>query len=203
MSATTRQKMPLRLQVAFLYVGSTLLALGGWLGLDIMRGSQPSVLAEPVPTVPQHRITSSIREAIHGQPVRLSVERLGVDLPIAPGVYDAQTGEWSLADSTAFFIPSTAEPNELTGNTYIYAHNNRSAFSPLSGLREGDALTIDTDNGYRFTYVYTSDKNVAPDETSVITAKSDKPQVTLQTCEGLFSQARRLMYFSYQDVGEI
>lgn len=194
--------MPLRLQVAFLYVGCTLVALGGWLGLDAMRGAAQPVLAEAVPA-PQHRIETSARESIHGTPVKLSVARLGVDLPIRAGTYDADTGEWSLANSTAFFIPSTAEPNEVTGNTYIYAHNNRSAFAPLSGLRAGDVLTIDTDNGYQFSYTYTSDKNVSPDEVSVITPKSKNPQVTLQTCEGLFSQARRLMHFSYESVSEL
>jgi len=140
-----------------------------------------------------------VKRVIYGEPVSLQIERLGINLPIKNGVYDSTTGKWTLSDDAVYFAQITALPNNQRGNTFLYGHNDRNVFGSLSGLIGGDLAIIRTANNHIFTYVYSSDETIPPDLTSVLYANPDTPQLTMMTCEGVFSQARRLMYFNLLD----
>jgi LPXTG-site transpeptidase (sortase) family protein len=147
-------------------------------------------------------ISKVVREKriISGHPIKVTVTRLGVSLPVIDGTYDQTGDSWTLSDDKAQFATETAAPNDGFGATFIYGHNIPTVFEPLKDLVVGDILTVETDNGYTFTYRYLSDEIVSPEDTSVLDEHSVAPRVTLMTCDGIWSENRRVMYFELQGV---
>ena len=140
------------------------------------------------------------KHVIQGPPARVQVDRLGVDLPISEGVYNAETGEWTLNETDAFFATMTDQPNDTKGSTFIYGHNRRSVFAPLADIQAGDTVRILTANGHTFTYTYARDASVTPDTINILYEHPEPPQLVLMTCEGAFSATRRIMYFTLSGV---
>jgi LPXTG-site transpeptidase (sortase) family protein len=130
--------------------------------------------------------------AIAGKPVRLQVE--GIDIAIIEGIYNAQTGAWTLTDDKAQFALPTALPNDQSGNTLIYGHNTPRVFADLHALAPGAQARIYTDNDHVFTYAYRSSETVSPTATDIF-AYTGSPQLTLQTCTGFWSEQRKFFYF--------
>lgn len=141
-------------------------------------------------------VYGQVHYVIEGTPTKLTIELLGMSLPINIGSYDSSTGSWTLSDSAAFFASNTDKPNDYKGSTLIYGHNRASVFAPLSGLAVGDIVKVTTDNGYTFSYSYSHDADIKPNDTSIMNEHPDKPQLVLMTCDGIWSTARRAMYFS-------
>lgn len=150
------------------------------------------VIPDPEPVVEKQRL--------EGVPVRLVVSRLGVDLAVHEGFYDPDTQEWTLNDTDAFFMVLTHQPNDVGGNTFIYGHNQAAVFLPLAGLEVGDIVDLYTSNNLHFVYRYDHDSFVAPTMTQILYEEAETPQLILMTCEGVLSEARRIMYFTYQEV---
>jgi LPXTG-site transpeptidase (sortase) family protein len=138
-------------------------------------------------------------KTITGQPVRITVPRLGIDLSVVTGKYNAAADTWTLTSDKAQFADITDLPNNQQGNTFIYGHNTEAVFSKLAGLQRGDEVHVYTTNHHVFTYVYAKDESVKPTTTTVL-ASSAQPKLTLMTCEGIFSLTRRIMYFSFTEV---
>ena len=170
--------------------------------VTIQLNSKPIVAAtvEPVRSLVTAKPTPIEKQIITGKPISIAVARLAINLPIHNGTYDDKTGQWSLSDDAAYFATITKQPNDQSGNTFIYGHNTQRIFAPLSQLVKGDTVTIKTANGHTFTYSYTGDTFVPPDLTSVLYDNPASPRLTIMTCEGVWSQARRLMYFNFVGV---
>lgn len=132
---------------------------------------------------------------IDGEPKLFKVERLGIELTVESGRYDSSTNEWSLSDDAIFYATMTDLPNNQNGITFLYGHNNMTALEPLAWIVIGDKAVIETKNGHTFTYRYTSDEYVSPDQVDILSEDSNEPVLVVMTCEGIFSQSRRLMYF--------
>ncbi len=145
-------------------------------------------------------MSGQVHTVIQGAPIRLTIERLGMKLPVNTGSYDSNTGSWTLSDSAAFFASNTDQPNDYKGSTLIYGHNRVGVFAPLSGLAVGDVAKVVTDNGHTFSYSYSHDALVKPNDTTIMNEHPDKPQLILMTCDGIWSTARRAMYFSLAGV---
>jgi len=143
--------------------------------------------------------TPSTETTIYGQPVRLSIPRLGINLHIINGTYDTATKGWTLTSTNAQFATITSLPNNVTGDTLIYGHETAAVFEKTNDLVKGDILLIYTSNNHIFDYTYTSSKITSPTDTSVFSYQGG-PRVTLLTCNGWFSQNRRLMYFTFNSV---
>jgi LPXTG-site transpeptidase (sortase) family protein len=137
-----------------------------------------------------------VHDVVQGTPTQLTVARLGMSLPVQLGSYDSNTNSWTLSDTAAFFATNTDKPNDYNGSTLIYGHNRASVFSPLSGLAVGDIVKVTTDNGHIFSYNYSRDAFIKPDDTSILDEHPDKPQLILMTCDGIWSTTRRVMYFN-------
>lgn len=137
---------------------------------------------------------------VKSMPMHLTVARLGVDLEVKPGTYDAATKTWTLDNTSAFYATVSQLPGTEPGTTFIYAHNRKSAFGPLANVQVGDLVTLQLEDGHVLTYEYARDVKVSPESTNIMYEKSDIPQLVLMTCEGLLSSARRVMYFSLKDV---
>jgi sortase (surface protein transpeptidase) len=108
-------------------------------------------------------------QAILGTPDKLVIPRLGINLPIADGVYDVETQSWTLTKTAVHYAVMTSKPNDLSGNTLIYGHNTVQLLSPTRLLQPGDTLQVTSKEGYIYNYVYVADNKVDPSDTSVLT----------------------------------
>ena len=136
---------------------------------------------------------------ISGQPISVSVPSVWINnVPVVDGVYDAATGDWNVGLSQAQFIPQTALPNNIQGDTYIYGHYRPAVFAYLHHVVAGSSATVTTANGYLFTYQYVGTYAIAPSDSSVLAYTGVGPPIlTLQTCSGDFFQNRQLYIFDY------
>jgi len=144
---------------------------------------------------------------IKGAPVSISIGRLGINLPVAPGYYNFNTQKWTL-DSKHVFTNNYTDPNPLVGTdqsrvTVLYGHDIPGILVKTSQLAYGDIMTIDTQNGYRFRYYYDKSKVVVPTDTSILTEQNTGDPVILVTCTGTWYQFRHAMYFRLLDVQKI
>lgn len=193
------QRIPLSLKVVSLY-----LLIGIPLYAFVFAAPAPTAIAtndylSELAAIEQTRVTTP--ETITGSPVRLVIPRLGVDLPIEDGVYDPATDSWTLSRTAVHYALITAPPNTTSGNTLIYGHNNRRILGATRNIQPGDVLQIITKENQTFSYAYTSDIKVDPSNTSIFGETStDKPRLTLLTCDGLFNEQRRLMSFDFTEV---
>ena len=144
----------------------------------------PAVAPVPAPTV------------ISGQPNRIIVPSLAINLSVLDGAYNSGNGTWTLSGGAAHYaLPSTL-PNNTSGNTLIYGHNNKQVFSTLRKVAAGAEAYIETQNGYRFVYKFTNSEAVKPSDTSIFLYKG-APRLTMQTCSGVYMQNRQLYYFEF------
>ena len=190
---------PLAIRVAGLYLIAALVVIGSLLMREAVLSyklSQQNTLgaSQTQPSLPESQPTYV------GSPDRLVIERLGINLAIKPGAYDRETSEWTLTDTDAFFATITDMPNDERGSTFIYGHNRPQAFEPLKDITNGDIVKIRTKNGLEFTYEYRRDAVVEPTVTKVLTEDPEDPQLVLMTCEGVWNEVRRMMYFSLKEV---
>lgn len=137
-----------------------------------------------------------------GKPVRVTVPRLGVDLPVDDGNYDEANRTWTLSGYRAQFALASIVANDYQGNTFIYGHNNPDVFGKLKQLAPGDSMQLYTDNGYVFSYIYTSLEDLQPDDGSVF-QNDGPPRATIQTCTGAWNELRRMYHFNFQEVKHV
>ena len=131
---------------------------------------------------------------IVGKPARIVVSDASIDLPVIDGAYSTETGEWTLTDTKAQFALPTSQPNDQAGNTLIYGHDTNRIFHQLHNLPLGSHAVVHTDNGHQLTYALRASEVVDPSNTAIFDYQG-KPQLTLQTCTGAFSEARKFFYF--------
>lgn len=136
-----------------------------------------------------------VQAAAKGKPRYISVASVNIALPVKDGVYSTSTGEWTLDDEHAFYGVSTSLANSDSGNTFVYGHNSRAVFGSLPKLQPGDTAVITTDTGYEFTYKFVTSETVKPTDTIVLEYRGDTPRLTLQTCTGIWGEARHIFYF--------
>lgn len=132
-----------------------------------------------------------------GTPSNISIPSINLDLEVANGEY--QDGTWTLSKNKVLFATNSVKPNTIAKNTILYGHNTAELLLPTKGLQIGDMLYLETQEGYRFTYRYISDRLVKPDDVSVFN-DTNTPQLTLITCNGIFNSHRRLMSFEFVSV---
>lgn len=192
----TISNTPLILRVVCLYVLVTTPIL------SLRAIAQPVVSASSVKIPITKTIAKKVstKPAIIGYPERIIIKRLGINLPIVEGVYNSQNDTWTLNDYAVHFATITTQPNDQQGHTFLYGHNTIEVLEPVKNIIPGDELQIVTKNKHVFTYQYQNDSSVTPDNTAVLNYTSKKPKLTLMTCEGLFSQTRRLLYFDFKGV---
>lgn len=133
---------------------------------------------------------------ITGQPIKISIPSLHIDLPIIPGYYNAKSGAWTLTLNKAQFATPSVTPNNMTGNTLIYGHYRPEVFAYLHLIKTGAQAIVTTDNGYEFSYTFESTMPLDPTDTSIFAYKGT-PRLTVQTCSGAYMQHRQMYYFHY------
>lgn len=188
--------IPLFIRVVCLYGFPLVFILPG----IVAQTTAHEVAAAPTPQFAIVKETLPTKKLTSGEPVRMELERLDIRLPIVDGAYNPKTSDWSIAEDKAQFANNTIVPNDSHGITWLYGHNTMAVFKPLRDLRSGDKLVVHTNNRHVFTYTYVRDKLVDPTDTSVLYEQSSEPLIALITCDGAWSEHRRIMYFSLQDV---
>ncbi len=136
-----------------------------------------------------------------GKPVTLSIPSLNLKLPVADGIFNPKSGQWTLSNDKVHYALMTMQPNDTQGNTLIYGHYRPGVFSTLKTIKQGSEVSITTENGYLFTYSYTGNQVVSPADGSIFSYEG-KPKLTLQTCTGAFMQNRQLFSFEYLKVSK-
>ncbi len=189
-------KLRYRLSLGVLFIGASLL-----LGFDPLmhylqgRGQPLSPSSGTASQVQAAQVNATADVApLQGKPSRLLIPRLGLDLQVADGTYNAKSKTWTLSKDKAHYALITALANNQAGNTFIYGHNRREVFANLSRLQPGDMVVVHTDNGHTFTYSFRSAYDTNPNDDSLF-AYHGKPILTMQTCSGIWYQNRRLFTF--------
>jgi LPXTG-site transpeptidase (sortase) family protein len=139
------------------------------------------------------------QQAISGNPVQIIIPSVSINVAIVPGEYNPSDSSWTLGGYTAQVATMLAPANNISGNTFIYGHNNRFVFAQLEHVQPGATVEIITDNGNHFFYKYMMERVVPPTDTSLFTYYG-KPILTLQTCTGAWFEQRHLIYFSFDYV---
>lgn len=139
------------------------------------------------------------KNVIQGTPVRMVIERLGIDLTVVRGEYDSANQTWSVKDGAGNFASNTYPMNDDKGVTLIYGHNNIYTLGKTKKLEVGDKLLVTTDNGHIFSYVFTGDTVVSPTDTTLFgELDTEEPVLKLMTCSGKWFESRRLMTFKLE-----
>jgi LPXTG-site transpeptidase (sortase) family protein len=137
-----------------------------------------------------------------GTPAEFIVKRLGIDLLVKQGVYDPANKTWTL-DSTHLFVSSGRNASARIANTkqeqpsvvVFYGHNTPLVAAPAKDLLKGDVANVQTKEGQTFSYYFTHDEYVRPDDVSILTRKTDTQEIVLITCAGIWDESRRAMFF--------
>lgn len=155
--------------------------------------------ANAAPTIPVQVAPAVISKApttVTGVPTKISIPSLKIEVKVVEGVYNSKTKQWNLGLDTAHFATITTQPNNETGNTYIYGHYRPEVFAYLHNIKPDTEAYVTTDNGYEFTYKLKEFKTIEPTDTSVF-AYQGPPILTLQTCSGAWFQHRQQFTFDY------
>ncbi len=133
-----------------------------------------------------------------GRPVRIVLPDSAVDLPVDPGYYDSKTGDWTLSGYHAQFAMVSTLANNITGDTFVYGHNNNYVFGALrhNTPTTGAPALVYTDNGHIFAYAFQTSRSLAPDDTSVF-KYGGPPILTIQTCTGSLNEWRTMYQYNF------
>ena len=114
---------------------------------------------------------------------RITIQRLGIDLPIAEGDISRDIDEQKTPEGFAFHLPGTSIPG-LGSNTYLYAHARTGMFLTLWNAKVGDEVFISTPDLRALKYVVTEvHPRVAPGDVSWV-QPTQSERLTLQTSTG-------------------
>lgn len=188
-------------QKAITLLGIILLISGTVLLISLMRSRELSRVAAPsfsASTVVAAKPSSPT--ALYGEPVQLQIPSLGINLPIIPGYYDHKTQEWTLTTDKVQYATITPEPNDQSGNTFLYGHARKNVFGSLHTIAPHAEAIVQTNNGHTFYYRLNGALTVDPTDSAAVLDYQGKPMLTIQTCTGLFWQNRQLFYFDLEKV---
>lgn len=185
----------------YILVGVLWVLVGLFIGAPLLAPSiLPKNAATAVAKAPDtSRPVVNETPVIQGKPVHIEFPSVKVSVDVAPGYYDKSTKTWTLSKDKAHFATTTAEPNNKTGNTFIYGHNRWQVFTALLDAKIGDKAIVTTDNGHVFTYTLRSIADTDPSDVSYM-APHNSPILTVQTCSGFWYENRRMLIFDLSEV---
>lgn len=185
----------------FLMVGVLWILVGAFIGAPLLfpnglktdsAGAAPRAVDQSQPVVNEVPL-------IQGKPTHIKFPSVNVSVDVAPGYYNKSTKTWTLSKDKAHFATTTAEPNNKTGNTFIYGHNRWQVFTALLDAKPGDTAIVTTDNGHTFTYILRSIHDTDPTDISYM-QPHNSPILTVQTCSGIWYEKRHMLIFDLKEV---
>ncbi len=178
----------------FTGLGLVLVLVGLVMLISIIRSQESSFVMGPPPRQSSQNI---VRPAnyISGLPVNLQIPSLHMNLQIIPGIYNAKTKTWNLTLDKVQYATVTPQPNNESGNTFMYGHYRPEVFAYLHIIKPDSQAVVTTANGHTFYYQLAGVQVVNPNDSAAVFDYSGPPILTLQTCTGLFFQNRQLFTF--------
>lgn len=145
---------------------------------------QPSATPTTVASAPAGPVSAApTRSPIPLDQLRVSLPRLGIDLPLALGDVQRDVRLGATPEHVALLFPTTRVPG-TGGNSYIYAHARDDMFLRLWDVRIGDQVRITGPGGVHFDYAITRIvPRVDPADTSWLDPTGPE-RLTLQTSTG-------------------
>jgi len=189
---------------AVLVLAGAILLVGSWPSGEALAPESPQPPAEtpslgvtpptyaPSPEAPG----SAIRPIPPGY--RVSVPRLGIDLPVAEGDLARDVQAQATPEGFAFHLPGSALPGER-GNTYLYAHARSGMFLALWDARVGDTVIVASPDGATLRYVITEVRPRVPSSEVSVAAATDDERLTLQTSTGPNADDPRFVVIAHRD----
>lgn len=116
-------------------------------------------------------------------PLHIVVKSVGISLAIAPATI--VDNSWTLYDDKASWLSTSKTPGE--GNVILYAHNKAGLFGKLKYVKIADEISLES-NGKIYLYQVAEKRKVLPTDVDMVL--SDRDQLTLYTCDGVFDQKR-------------
>lgn len=138
----------------------------------------------------------SQHKELSGVPAQIVIPRLYINVGVVSGVYYNNAAVWSVAHDYANYAENTTPANNISGKTYIYGHWTKAIFGNTKNMVPGDIAYVTTSNHHIFTYSYTGNEVIKPTDTGWLNNMGGKPGLILMTCQGLWAQDRRLMFFN-------
>lgn len=142
----------------------------------------------------------AIKTLVSGLPVKIVIPSVGIDIPVVDGYYFPHSTNWSVALTKANYDISTPAPNNKHGTTYIYGHWSPQVFGPTAKMIPGNLAYVYTSNNHIFSYKFEYKKVTRETDSAVLADFSKKPGLVLMTCQGMWAQNRRFMYFTFVSV---
>jgi LPXTG-site transpeptidase (sortase) family protein len=144
----------------------------------------PVVASSPSPTSSSAAVpVAASRPAIALDRLRITVPRLGIDLPLTLGDVQRDVVLGRTPEDVALLFPTTNVPG-TGGNSYIYAHARNAMFLELWNVKLGDRVLISGPDGMHFDYVVTRiAPSVDPADTTWLDPAGPE-RITLQTSTG-------------------
>lgn len=175
--------------------GMLIAVVGAGLLISMVRSMRTSEISTPSLSISPKALAATVPTKIEGNPVKIDIPSLGISLDIIPGVYDSKTGKWTLTTDKVQYATVTPEPNNLTGNTFLYGHYRKNVFASLHTIKPEAVATVTTDNGHVFYYQFVKSTVVDPTDSDGVFNYQGKPILTVQTCTGAMFQKRQLFTF--------
>lgn len=173
------------LSVAAIAVLASALFVNATLSAAVPAAAPPvTVAASPTATdAPAAAPSAPSRPALVLDQLRISVPRLGIDLPLALGDIERDVVLGRTPEDVALLFPTTNVPG-TGGNSYIYAHARNAMFLELWNVKLGDRVRISGADGTHFDYVVTRIvPRVDPTDTTWLDPLGPE-RITLQTSTG-------------------
>lgn len=133
--------------------------------------------------IPAERLNKAI-----SLPIAIGIPAINISLPIDEGQVAGNV--WQVSDTHANHLSSSASPGE-GGNIVIYGHNKPKILGKLDLVQIGDAITLTSGTGQKYTYSVTKKIVVSPNQVEVIKSTGE-PLLTVYTCTG-FLDSKRLV----------
>jgi LPXTG-site transpeptidase (sortase) family protein len=161
---------------------------------ELPAASFQTVFIAPAYT-PTEMPSAAIPSAAIPSGYRVSLPRLGIDLPIAEGDVKRDIDDQRTPESFAFHLPGTALPGQ-NGNVYLYAHARDGMFLALWSVRPGDEVIISASDRVLLYVVRDVFPRVAPTDVSS-TQPTTTERLTLQTSTGPSPADPRFVVFAF------
>lgn len=186
--------------------GIVLLLSGSGLYYAIARSMRSDLVSMPVFAAPaETSVVATTDEPasqtqpaprVDGNPVKIAIPALDLNLQIVPGYYNQQNKSWTLTNDKAQFATLSTLPNSESGNTFVYGHARKNVFASLHSLHAGAIAVVTTDNGHTFYYELSATQVIDPSDWNAVFGYQGKPILTLQTCTGPTYAKRQLFTFN-------
>lgn len=143
------------------------------------------------------------QSVISGVPIRIEIPDSNISLDVINGGYDQTTKAWTLSEDKAMFASVSPQPNNKSGQTFIYGHGTDRVFGKIGNKHPelGSTAKLYTENGRVFSYRLSEIKDLKPSDTWIFKEQlTGQPRLVIQTCTGIFSEFRTMFMYQLENV---